>query len=155
MSYPAGYVPITTSSYEPGSGNPRQSALMAGQNSNAKLANLGSAVGGRKSRRRGGATNSGIPAPQFQMQYTPSGGPGTSPNDQIANLTANNMQTTSWSADDASATKMGGRRHRRHRRHSRRSRRHKKGGDTKWSWGCYSGGKSKSKSKSKTRKYRK
>lgn len=126
-NYPPGYIPITTSSYEPGSGNPRQSAMTMGQNSNAKLANLGAAVGGRKSRRRRRGGDTGVPAPQFQMQYTPSGGPGTSPNDQIANLTANNMQTTAWSADDASATKMGGRRR-------------KRGGDPKWNWGCYSGG---------------
>ena len=148
-NFPAGYVPITTSSLEPGSGNPRDSAAAMGQNANTKLANLNSAVGGkRKSRRfhrkyRGGASNGEVPAPQFQMQYTPTGGPGTDPNNQIANLTSKNMQTTAWSADDNAATKMGGRK------------RQRKGGSD-WVWGCYSGGKkSRRRLSRKTRKHRK
>lgn len=133
---PPGYIPITTSSFEPGAGSPRDSAIMAGQNSNAKLASLGSAVGGRrKFKRRGGASSDQVAAPQFQMQYTPTGGPGTSPNNQIAKLTQDNMQTTAWSANDSAATKMGGRK------------RYRKGGNPNWNWGCYSGGK-----KSRTRK---
>ena len=136
---PAGYIPITTSSLEPGTGNPRDSAMAAGQSANAKLANLNAAVGGRRRKYRGGATNNGeIPAPQFQMQYTPTGGPGTSPNNQIADLTKNNMQTTAWSASDSAATKMGGRR------------RCRRGGSSDWLWGCYSGGK-----KSRRRRSRK
>jgi hypothetical protein len=134
-NFPAGYVPITTSSLEPGTGNPRDSAAAMGQNANAKLANLNSAVGGRRKsmkrthrKYRGGASNGEVPAPQFQMQYTPTGGPGTSPNNQIASLTSKNMQTTAWSVDDNEATKMGGRK------------KNRKGGSN-WNWGCYSGGK--------------
>ena len=142
-NFPAGYVPITSSSLEPGTGNPRDSAAAMGQNANTKLANLNSAVGGRRRRYRGGATdNSKVAAPQYQMQYTPTGGPGTSPNNQIANLTQNNMQTTAWSASDSAATKMGGRR------------RCRKGGSSDWLWGCYSGGKQSRRHRSrKTRKH--
>jgi len=144
-NFPAGYMPITTSSLEPGTGNPRDSAAAMSQNANAKLANLNSAVGGRsKTKRangkyRGGASNGEVPAPQFQMQYTPTGGPGTSPNNQIASLTSKNMQTTAWSVDDNAATKMGGRK------------RYRKGGSD-WKWGCYSGGKKST--RNKTRKSR-
>jgi hypothetical protein len=145
---PPGYVPITTSSLQPGTGNPRDSAIAAGQSSNAKLANLNAAVGGRRRKYRGGATsnnttnNGKIAAPQYQMQYTPTGGPGTSPNNQIAGLTQNNMQTTAWSASDSAATKMGGRR------------RYRKGGSNDWLWGCYSGGKKSRRGRSrKTRKH--
>lgn len=141
-NFPAGYVPITTSSLEPGSGNPRDSAASMGQSSNAKLASLNAAVGGKR-KYRGGAQNGEVPAPQFQMQYTPTGGPGTDPNNQIANLTSKNMQTTAWSADDNAATKMGGRK------------RYRRGGSD-WDWGCYSGGKkSRRRSSRKTRKHRK
>jgi hypothetical protein len=143
-NFPAGYMPITASNLEPGTGNPRDSAAALGQNANTKLANLNSAVGGRRKKAdrlykkyRGGASSNQIPAPQFQMQYTPTGGPGTAPNNQIANLTSNSMQSNAWSVDDSAATKMGGRTKR-----LRRARRSRKGGNADWIWGCYSGGKS-------------
>ena len=143
-NFPAGYVPITSASLEPGTGNPRDSAAAMGQNSNARLANLGSAVGGKKRKTNkvyrkysGGASNDTVPAPQFQMQYTPTGGPGTSPNNQIATLTSNNMQSNSWSVDDNAATKMGGRKK---YKMSRLRSRSKKGGNADLIWGCYSGG---------------
>lgn len=151
-NFPAGYMPITASNLEPGTGNPRDSAAALGQNANAKLANLNSAVGGRRKKSnkkyRGGASSNEIPAPQFQMQYTPTGGPGTAPNNQIATLTANSMQTNAWSVDDSAATKMGGRTKR-----LRSAKRSRKGGNADWIWGCYSGGKSRRRTSS--RKYKK
>jgi hypothetical protein len=158
-NFPPGYVPITTSSLEPGTGNPRESAAAIGQNANIKLANLNSAVGGRRSiskirhyrKYKGGASSNQIPAPQFQMQYTPTGGPGTSPNNQIANLTSNSMQTNAWSVDDNAATKMGGKK--KYRTNSKHS---KKGGNLDWIWGCYSGGRTRRNRKiHKSRKYHK
>ena len=144
-NFPPGYMPITTSSLEPGTGNPRDSAAALGQNANTKLANLNSAVGGRRKRKyRGGAANNEIPAPQFQMQYTPTGGPGTSPNNQIASLTSKSMQSNAWSVEDNAATKMGGKKINR------------KGGSSDWNWDCYSGGrKSRGTRKSKKNNNRK
>lgn len=92
-------------------GNPRDSAIQQTANMNQKQANLNNAVGGsgrrrlrrrsrrktkktkkrvrrirktrkrlcRCRRRRGGT----IAVPQYQMQYTSQGGPGTDPNSQI------------------------------------------------------------------------
>ena len=139
---PAGYMPITTSSFQPGTGNPRDSAAAIGASSSIKLAQLGAAVGGRRMKRyRGGDS---IPAPQFQMQYTPTGGPGTNPNNQIANLTSNSMQSNAWSVNDSAATKFGGRR------------RYRKGGNPDWIWGCISGGKKSRRRRSrKSRRHRK
>jgi hypothetical protein len=140
-NFPAGYIPITTSNLEPGAGNPRDSALLSQQNANVKLANLNSSVGGKRKKYNGGAN--GVPAPQFQMQYTPTGGPGTSPNNQIATITTNSMQSNAWNVDDNQATKMGGKRKTR------------KGGSSDWMWGCYSGGKKSRLSKRKSHKTRK
>lgn len=140
---PSGYIPITTSSLEPGAGNPRESALIAGQNANAKLASLNSSVGGKRKKYKGGANNE-IPAPQFPMQYTPTGGPGTSPNNQIADITTNSMQSNAWNVNDSQATKMGGKK------------KYRKGGSSDWLWGCYSGGKKTKRQRTrKSRKYRK
>jgi hypothetical protein len=70
-------------------GNPRDSAMQQMTNTNIKQASLNAAVGGKRSKRRGGASNSTIPVPQYQMQYTPQGGPGTDPNAQIQQNLAN------------------------------------------------------------------
>lgn len=149
---PPGLILPTTLSYTNGAGNPRDSALLAQQNMNMKQNDLNKAVSGGTKRKRnykGGAdANSSVIVPQFQMQYTPQGGPGTNPNNQIAQLSSTNMQSTAWSADDSKATKMGG---------SKRRRRYSRGGNLDWVWGCYSGGKKKTrrnknrKSKRKTR----
>ena len=117
---PPGLILPTSTSYVPGAGNPRESALLSQQQMNQSQNNLNKSVGGRKRRlRRGGSNNNNVAVPQFQMQYTPQGGPGTNPNDQIANISSTSMQTTAWKADDNLATKMGGR-SRRKKRHSYR-----------------------------------
>ena len=139
MSTPAGLMLPTAKSYAPGAGNPRDSAMISQQQMNESQNNLNKSVGGkrRKHKTRGlyakGGANSDVVVPQFQMQYTPQGGPGTNPNDQISNISSTSMQTTAWKANDNLATKMGGTK--------RVSNKKKKGGNPDWLWGCYSGGK--------------
>lgn len=143
MAPPPGLILPTQMSYTPGAGNPRDSALMAGQNMNIKQANLIASVGGRRikkriksrrrirgrskrskskrrrrrrksNRRRGGGST--VAVPQFHMPYTSQGGPGTNPNDQIANLSSTGMQSAAWSANDAKAAQLHGGLSRRRRR---------------------------------------
>lgn len=132
------------SSYTPGAGNPRDSAMMANQNMNSKQANLINSVGGRRRRHfRGGNSNPAtIIVPQMKLQYTPQNG-NTDPNTQIKGLSSTGTQGAANKVYDNQATKMGGSR--------RRSRR---GGNMDWVWGCYSGGKRRTKH-NKSRKHKK
>jgi hypothetical protein len=127
------------------SGNPRDSAMQAGINSNNKLASMGK-IGGKK---RGGASNEQqtIAVPQYQMLYTPQGGNASNPNAQIQQQSQVSTQSAANRVYDSAAMKQGG---------SRKF----KGGQTNLSWGYYSGGKKNHKSKKhrksrKTRKSRK
>ena len=61
---------------------------------------------------KGGADDT-FPVPQFQMLYTPQGGPGTNPNNQIADISTTSTQASSWKANDNAASKMGGSKKRR------------------------------------------
>jgi hypothetical protein len=137
------------SSFTPGAGNPRESAMMANQNMNAKQANLNNVVGGRKRRHYRGGQPATVVVPQMQMQYTPQNG-STNPNLQIKGLSSTGMQSSANAVYDNQATQNGG----------SRKRRYKKGGNPNWIWGCYSGGRTRTnrrKSKSrrgKTRRYR-
>ena len=141
MTTNSGIIPITQKSFTPGATSPRSDAIMQQNNMNQRQNNLNKVAGGsRKRKYRGGANQ--IAVPQFQMQYKPTGGPGTNPNDQIAANSQTYTQSKAWSASDAEATKMGGRR------------RIRKGGNPNWSWGCYSGGKTKRRHHSR-KKYRK
>lgn len=130
MAPPPGLILPTQMSYTPGAGNPRDSALLAGQNMNIKQANLIASVGGkrrkticrriqskcirrkrtkRRRRKRKGKEGGGtVAVPQFHMPYTSQGGPGTNPNDQIANLSSTGMQSAAWSANDAKAAQLHG-----------------------------------------------
>ena len=99
------------------SGNPRDSAMQQMTDTNNKQAALSAAVGGRRRRHKGGAANTAIPVPQFQMQYTPQGGPGSNPNNQIQQNSQISTQGKANAVYDLDATKMGGR-----RRHKSRSR---------------------------------
>ena len=149
---PPGLMLPTQKSYNPGAGNPRDSAMMSVQNMNIKQASLTASVGGGRKRHkfRGGAA--AISVPQIQMQYQPQGGPGSNPNDQIKANSSTSMQSAAWASKDNEATnvtptaKVGG-----SRRSSRRSsrRRNYKGGSSKYNWGCYSGGKRKTYRKSR------
>ena len=135
------------------SGNPRDSAIASQNQLNQKQTNLGNAVGGykRKRRRRGGATastnNASIVVPQFTMPYKPTGGPGQDPNSIIQQNSQTSTQATANAVYDSYATQKGGKTKKR------------KGGSSKYVWGCYSGGKSiksrKSKKSKKSKKSRK
>ena len=138
---PPGLMLPTQKSYNPGAGNPRDSAMMSVQNMNIKQASLTASVGGGRKRHkfRGGAA--AISVPQIQMQYQPQGGTGSNPNDQIKANSSISMQSAAWALNDNKA-KLGG---------SRRSltKRKYKGGSSKYNWGCYSGGKRKTYRKSR------
>ncbi len=121
MSTVPGVTPITMKSLPPGANSPGQAAIMNMNASNQKLANLTS-IGGRK--RRGGGDS--IPVPQFTPLYQSQGGPGTSPNEQIASITGNSAQASAWSANDNAALKMGGKRRSRRRSINKRSKRNKR-----------------------------
>ena len=86
------------------SGNPRDSAIQQMNNTNMKQASLNASVGGKK---RGGAANA-IPVPQFQMQYTPQGGPGQTPNAIVQQNLKTGTQGGEYSRYDNLATKRGG-----------------------------------------------
>ena len=123
-------------------GNPRDSAIQQGINSNAKLANMGK-IGGKK---RGGAVSSNaqvIQVPQYQMLYTPQGGNNSNPNAQIQQSAGISTQGAANAVYDKQALKGGS-----------GKRRCKMGGTTNLSWGCYSGGKRRTKRSRKSRKSR-
>jgi hypothetical protein len=122
------------SSYTPGAGNPRDSALMAIQNTNAKQTSLMNAVGGRKRHVYKGGQPATIIVPQMKMSYTPQNG-ASNPNTQIKSMASTGMQGAANKVYDNQATKMGG---------SRRKK-YKKGGNADWIWGCYSGGRKRTK----------
>ena len=125
-------------------GNPRDSAITSQNQVNAKQTNLSNAVGGKgrrmrmtrgkkTSRRRGGADNSKVIVPQFQMQYQSTGGPGQDPNSVIQQNSQTSTQGNANATYDQYATQKGG---------VQRKTRKSGGTDPKWNWGCYSGGKS-------------
>jgi hypothetical protein len=122
------------------SGNPRDSAIQQGINSNTKLASMGK-IGGKK---KGGAdanTSQTIPTPQYQMLYTPQGGDNSTPNAQIQQNALISTQGAANSVYDKQAMTGGN-----------KKLRYKKGGYSNFKWGCYSGGKGKSKKSKKTKK---
>lgn len=112
-------------------GNPRDSAIAAGNAANLKLQALQS-IGGRGRRlrkRRGGAAT--IPVPQFSMQYTPQGGPGQDPNSIIQQNAAVGTQSAANAVYDKYATQMGG----------YYNNINMNTNTNQYQWGCYSGGK--------------
>jgi hypothetical protein len=137
------------SSYTPGAGNPRDSAIMANQNMNAKQASLNKLAGGcwskskrkqtrtNKKRHFRGGNNSTVVVPQMQMLYTPQNG-ANNPNDQIKQLSSTSMQSNANSVYDNQAAIKGGFRR-------------KRGGNPNWKWGCYSGGRKSHKKHTKRR----
>ena len=125
-------------------GNPRDSAIASMNNASQSQASANKLAGGRRRRYRGGA----IAAPQMQMLYTPQGGPGTNPNDQMKSNAVTQSQTTANRAYDNQALMKGG------------SRRKRRGGNPDWLWSCMSGGKKcskrrRNKTHKKSRKHRK
>jgi hypothetical protein len=142
MSTNYGIIPITQQSFASGTGSARDSAIQQQAIMNQKQTLINQAGQGKRRRKyRGG--EGAIAVPQFQMQYTPTGGPGTNPNDQVAQGAATYTQSNANSQFDNQATKMGGRR------------RCRKGGNSDWSWGCYSGGKTRRRTRCKKHKQHK
>jgi hypothetical protein len=137
-----GMIYPTQKGYQPGAGNPRDSAIQQMAAVNAKQANLSSSVGG--SRRKKGGGN--VVVPQVQTLYTPTGGPGTDPNSQISENLKTSTQGTANAVFDKNALKTTG--------GSRKRGKGKNGGNSNWFWGCYSGGGKKRRSR-KTKKSRK
>ena len=108
-------------------GNPKDSAIANQNLMNQKQASLSAAVGGRRKKKGGD-----IAVPQFQMQYTPQGGQGQNPNALIQQNSQTSTQSVENASMDSNALVKGGKKKR-------------KGGNSDWSWGCSSGGKSRSK----------
>lgn len=143
MSYP-GMEPITTNSLPPGASNPRAAAIIQQNSMNSRQANINRVGGKRRTKKyTGGASQVPVPVPQFQMQYSATGGPGTNPNDQVAAGAQRGMQAHANRVYDKNAAIMGGQKSR------------IKGGNPNWNWGCYSGGKSRRRNNRKSKSQRK
>jgi hypothetical protein len=126
-------------------GNPKDSAIAANNQAITRQADLIKATSGGKGKRHrhrrnkyGGATTGEVTVPQFQMQYTPTGATGQNPNDIIKQNAGVSTQDAANAQYDNLA-KVGG---------SRK----KRGGNSNWSWGCYSGGRKKLRSRRHTNK---
>lgn len=109
---PPGLLLPTSTSYPLGTGTPRDAAIHS-QQAMSNSQQRANAIGGRKGRRRrrhtrGGASVGSVNVPQFHMQYKPTGGPGSSPNDQITGLSSTSMQQAAWSKSDQAAMQQGG-----------------------------------------------
>jgi hypothetical protein len=113
-------------------GNPRDSAIAQGNAANLKLQALQSIGGrGRRLRKtRGGAADL-IPVSQFNMQYTPQGGPGQTPNSIIQQNAVIGTQGAANAVYDKYATQMGGYYNNVNMNMN----------TNQYQWGCYSGGK--------------
>ncbi len=111
-------------------GTPRDSAIANQNSANNSQAELINAVGGKKRRykKRGGSNTTTVP--QFQMNYTPTGGPGQNPNDIIKDNTSVSSQSAANAEYDKYASVKGG----------SRGRKRRGGMNPDWVWGCFSGG---------------
>ena len=132
-------------------GNPKDSAIASNNQAAERQADLIKATsGGRrhKSKRNkkykyGGAATSGVAVPQYQMQYKSPGAGGQDPNSIIKQNTSISTQGSANAEYDNLAKKGGS---------IKRKRKIKRGGNSNWSWGCYSGGRKKSKKHTNKRK---
>jgi len=137
-------------------GNSRDSAIASMKMQNSIQAKANNAMAGgkyKKLKKYGGATTEGIPVPQYNMSYTPTGGPGTNPNDIIKNNSQVSTQAYADRANDNLATKKGG--YRIKRGNARKSSSSKHGGNPDWNWGCYSGGRKYRTKRKHNKKHRK
>ena len=127
-------------------GNPRDSAIaqLHGSNQRQLAANASMAGGKMKRKHRGGAaaSNGTITVPVIKPLYTPQGGVGTNPTDQMTGNAKTSTQMAANQVYDNQATQMGGSKRR-------------KGGNPNWLWGCMSGGKKKKKTRKQTKRSRK
>lgn len=110
-------------------GNPKDSAIAANNQAIGRQTDLIKATsGGRRHRRNkkykyGGAD---VTVPQMQVPYSTTGAGGQDPNSIIKQNSANSVQGTENAKYDNLARVGGSRK--------------KRGGNSDWSWGCYSGG---------------
>ena len=91
-------------------GNPRASAIAQGNLNTQKLVALNKIGGKQKYRRRGGATtasSNNITVPQFNVLYSPQGGPGQDPNSIIKQNASIGTQGAANAVYDKYATQMG------------------------------------------------
>jgi len=126
-------------------GTPRDSAYATQLSANQSQTNANKLMAGGKLKRKYRGGDGAIVVPQYTMLYSPQGGPGTNPNNQIQSNAQTSTQMSANRVYDNYATQKGGSRKR-------------KGGNPNWLWGCMSGGKYKGKRKSirnKTKKTRK
>jgi hypothetical protein len=115
-------------------GNPRDSAIAEGNAATQKLQSLQSIGGGKRYKKKRGG--SGIPVPQFNMQYTPQNGPGQDPNSIVKQNAGIGTQSAANSVYDKYATQMGGYYNTNMNTNT-----------NQYQWGCYSGGKKYKKNK--------
>ena len=98
---------MSTNNSVPGLQYPTQKAMLAGTPRDSAIASMNSAAqsqanankalaGGKRRKYRGGA----VTVPQMQMLYTPQGGTGTNPNDQITGNAKTSTQMASNSVYD-------------------------------------------------------
>lgn len=125
MSNTPGLIQPTVTSYPPGANSPATAAKLMNDANNQKLHNINKMAAGSRIRKRGGGVN----VPVLKPMYTSQNGQGTDPVSQQLQGQSINMQSTANSINDNEATKLGGSR-----------RKYKKGGNSDWIWGCYSGG---------------
>jgi hypothetical protein len=121
-------------------GSPFENSYNNMNQRNASNASLAAAVSGGSMKKKGGA----VTVPVVRPMYKDVGGPGQTTNDIASNTAGVSVQGAEWAKNDNLATQKGGSRKRR-------------GGNSDWLWGCYSGGKKKKTrtNKRKTRRYRK
>ena len=81
-------------------GNPRDSAISSMNNNAQSQANANKALAGGRGRKRRNYYGGAINAPQMQMMYPCTSGPGTCPNDQITGNTQTSTQMAANSAMD-------------------------------------------------------
>ena len=122
-------------------GNPKDSSMAATNQAATRHAELIKATSGgnnKKNKNRNkkykyGGANGTITVPQYQLQYNSTGANGQTPNDIIKQNASISTQGSENAKYDNLA-KMGGSR-------KANSKKYKKGGNSDWKWGCYSGGK--------------
>ena len=114
----------TVKAYSPGAGTPRASAMQEMNAGSQHQANANRALAGGKRRKKKSYRGGKINAPQFtNMPYTPQGGHGTNPNDQMAT----NARTSTQMAANSKLDNL------------------QAGGNPDWHWPCLNGGKKRTK----------
>ncbi len=137
---PPGLMKPTTISYPAGANSPATAAKAMNDANNLKLHNINQMAAGSRRRRYRGGDSSQVTVPVIKPIYPQQNGPGTDTTSQQANISKYSMQSSSWSANDSQATKMGG---------------SKKGGNADWSWPCSSGGRRRRTNRRKSRRNKK